>query len=171
MIRRATLDDIPRILEITRQTIPLLRANGNPQWSDTYPARKDYEQDIALGGLFVYDDQGVQGFVSVAPDDSEIMLMQPFTPCHKPITLHRTAVAPEARGKGIGRALFLAAYQQALAQGCDMIRTDTHETNLTMNALMMRMGYRFISYFPREGWSGRFMAYERRVNPNEELLV
>lgn len=162
MIRAATEKDIPRIIEIKRLTVPLLRAGGNPQWSDDYPGEKDFMRDIELNGLFVYDDgDDVKAFLSIAKDDSELFRSLPFSPCKNPITLHRTAVAPEARGKGVGKMLFEFAQEEAKRRGCDMILSDTHETNKPMNALMRLMGYRLVCGFPREGWQGLYNAYEK----------
>lgn len=168
MLRPAVKKDVPRLVDITRQSIPLLRAAGNPQWSYEYPGERDFLRDIRAKGLFVYDDGVVKGFVAVGADD---FIGLPFTPCQKPMALHRLAVAPDARGQGIGRSLFICAYQEAVKRGCDMIRTDTHETNLPMNALMMSQCYRFVTYFTRDGWEGRFCAYEKPVKSDGDMSV
>jgi GNAT superfamily N-acetyltransferase len=42
---------------------------------------------------------------------------------------------PEARGQGVARALIAAVCQQALAQGCNRVYWQTHETNQTARRL------------------------------------
>lgn len=60
--------------------------------------------------------------------------------------LRLLGVAPEARGRGIGEALALAAQEEALTWGAPAVVLDTGTLNLTSQRLYERLGYeRFTS--------------------------
>lgn len=56
--------------------------------------------------------------------------------------LRLLATAPEARGRGIARALALAAQEEALAWGADALVLDTGTLNHASQRLYARLGYR-----------------------------
>ena len=51
IIRLATLNDIPAIMQLVDEVVPVMRASGNFQWDSTYPNIKVFENDIALNQL------------------------------------------------------------------------------------------------------------------------
>ena len=53
-IRKATMEDLPRILALYEQARAFMKANGNPdQWGDNYPEPELVRQDIAGGHSYV----------------------------------------------------------------------------------------------------------------------
>ena len=53
MIRKATYEDVPALMEVFRRAREIMRASGNMhQWNDSYPSeeivRKDIEDGVCL---------------------------------------------------------------------------------------------------------------------------
>lgn len=54
MIRKATYDDIPVLMEIFRKARGIMRSSGNlHQWSDGYPSEDTVRKDIDNGDCYV----------------------------------------------------------------------------------------------------------------------
>jgi GNAT superfamily N-acetyltransferase len=62
--------------------------------------------------------------------------------------LHDLFTVPEARGKGVARALITHVYQEAKAMGCDRVYWQTHVSNAVAQVLYNKVGERsgFIVY-------------------------
>ena len=59
MIRPATQQDIPAILEIFDIARSFMRQNGNfAQWTGSYPGKTEVCADIELGEEFVIEENG-----------------------------------------------------------------------------------------------------------------
>lgn len=59
-IRKATVDDIPVLLELFERARLFMRQCGNmTQWADGYPALEDLERDIAKEQFYVAELDGV----------------------------------------------------------------------------------------------------------------
>ena len=140
-IRKATYQDLPRILEIYRDARRYMRENGNPyQWGDAYPPTCVVEEDISLGRCHVCDDEGdVVGvfcfFKGTDPTYAEIyqgawLNDMPYG------VIHRIAVA--AHRKGVASQCF--AYAYAL---CPNLRIDTHRDNKPMQASLVKNGFTY----------------------------
>ncbi|MBB6238614.1 hypothetical protein HDC90_003256 [Pedobacter sp. AK013] len=50
-IRLAVTEDIPFIMQLVREVIPLMHAAGNFQWADDYPNPEVFANDITIGQL------------------------------------------------------------------------------------------------------------------------
>ncbi len=158
----ATLDALPQVLEIVRRTIEGLLAIGDPQWGEDYPTEDDFRKDIEKGELHVLEDEDkVAAFVCLNQWQSPEYEPLPFAPCERFLVIHRVAVLPAARGKGLGQALFALAESEARRQGLIQLRTDTHETNTPMNALMRRCGFAQVGYLRFLPRPGHFIAYQK----------
>lgn len=161
MARLATMADLPQVMEIVRQTIEGLLAIGDPQWGEDYPTEEDFQQDIRRGELHVLEQGGrVAAFLCLNQRQSPEYEPLPFTPCSRYLVIHRVAVLPAARGHGLGQALFALAERETRRQGLAQLRTDTHETNTPMNALMRRCGFTQVGYLRFLPRPGRFIAYQ-----------
>ena len=93
------------------------------------PMTDDYAGQIAAGQVLVPETSPIEA-VLVLVDAADHLL------------LHNVAVAPEARGRGLGRALVAAAEAEAMARGHRLIRLYTHEKMTENRALYARLGYR-----------------------------
>ena len=56
-VRRATYNDIPRIMEVCEQARRIMRSDGNMnQWTGGYPSEEVIREDIADDVAYVVDD-------------------------------------------------------------------------------------------------------------------
>ena len=58
-------------------------------------------------------------------------------------TVHRLAVSPEMRGRGVAGFIYAGASELARALGAASIRVDTHPQNLSMQRAMTKAGFVF----------------------------
>ncbi len=150
MIRLAQTMDLPDILLITNQASLRLASQGIPQWQGGYPSRSNFEHDIAKQQLFVAidDTQHVVGFASISLDEDPnydtVFGGSFWTIPHPSVVIHRLAVDEHHLGRGIARALYLHAEVIAHQQGRHSLKVDTHEKNIAMNRLIIKMGYQLI---------------------------
>ncbi|PCE26251.1 GNAT family N-acetyltransferase [Paraburkholderia acidicola] len=124
--RRAVPADRQAIEEIVRHAYsPYISRIGRPPG----PMSDDYEVLIAAGRVYVVEVEGtLQGILVLVPEPDAMLL-------------DNVAVAPSARGTGIGRSLLEYAERSARAAGYRVIRLYTHETMTENIALYARIGY------------------------------
>ena len=137
-MRVAQPGDLARILEIVEAARAFLAAEGIDQWQKGTPAPSDFERDIELGWgrVVVLDDQIVgyaalidglepyYGFVYSGEWHPRPGSHGVVTPPDDYYTIHRVAIATEARERGARE-----------------VRIDTHHDNLRMQHLVERMGF------------------------------
>jgi GNAT superfamily N-acetyltransferase len=93
------------------------------------PMLDDYAARVAEGVVWVAEQDGkVAGVVVLLPEDEHLLL-------------DNVAVAPEAHGKGVGRALVAFAEAEARRRGHAEIRLYTHEKMTENIAMYPRLGY------------------------------
>ncbi len=167
LLRPATAADLPAILQLVRQVVPLMQAAGNQQWNRDYPNATVFEQDLAAGHLWVAELAselaGVAALTRNAQDPE--YAQADWDPAAPAVVVHRLAVAPTAQGRGVAQALLTQAEQLAVAYGFNLVRVDTNSENAATQRLFPKLGYRFageISLAFRPGL--RFFCYEKRVD-------
>jgi ribosomal protein S18 acetylase RimI-like enzyme len=123
-IRRATLDDLPILLDL-EQTFPgdrLERSNFR------------YFLTKSKADLWMAEENGV------VLGDAVVMYRQGFHSAR----LYSIVVSPKARGKGIGAKLLAHAEDAAKARGCITIRLEVREDNAAAIGLYRSKGYDLI---------------------------
>lgn len=162
-VRRATEDDLNAILALVRRVVPLMRASGNLQWSESYPNRAVFLRDLVLEQLWVAEEQKKIAGVAALTRDSSPEYAQVGWNLEEPaIVVHRLAVDPEQRGKGIARQLMQQAEQIAREAGIALLRVDTNAENHAMQQLILALGYDFSGAFTFDNRPGlQFCAYEK----------
>lgn len=117
-----------------------------------YPTARTAQAAFDRGDLFVMEDEGkivgaaiinqaqCDGYETGAwrypADDSEVMV------------LHTLVIAPEAAGRGCGRAFVRFYEEYALCHGCRFLRMDTNERNARARAMYSALGYSEIGVIP-----------------------
>jgi N-acetylglutamate synthase-like GNAT family acetyltransferase len=101
-IRKATHEDLDRIMEIVRISITMLQAQNNYQWTEAYPARHHFEEDIKKDDLYVAVDSSlgdgtVVGMIAHTDDPVPEYAMAGCDVTEKCVIPHRLAVHPECR--------------------------------------------------------------------------
>ncbi len=163
MIRLALIQDLGSIMDIVSTSIAAMREAGNDQWSATYPARVDFMQDIERGELYIDDDAGPRAMVCLNHEEPSEYASLPWAGKGPATVIHRLAVHPEYRGKGIAAGLFGLAEYMALKNGTGYLRSDTYSRNPAMNGLFAKLGYRRVGELSFPGRLHHFYAYEKFI--------
>lgn len=165
LIRHATLNDIPQIMQLIAEVVPAMNASGNFQWDSTYPNAEVFEKDIALNQLWVADvDSAIAGISAITTDQEAEYAEVGWDINETAIVTHRLAVSEKYRGQGIGAALLMQAEKEAVDRNINLLRIDTNTNNQATQKLFPKFGYQFageigLGFRPNL----RFYCYEKRV--------
>ncbi|QMW06039.1 GNAT family N-acetyltransferase [Spirosoma foliorum] len=162
-IRPATVADIPALLNLLKNVIPLMHEVGNFQWDDQYPNATVFGNDITNEQLWVADIDGQLAGVAALTEDQEPEYAQVgFDLSQRAIVTHRLAVDPAFRGQGVAVALLEQAEQLALERGIKFLRIDTNSENQSTQKLFPKLGYQYAGEITLGFRPGlRFLAYEK----------
>lgn len=139
MIRRATYDDVPVLMDVFRKARGIMRSSGNMnQWNDGYPSEEVVRKDIDNGHCVVLCEDGkvvaTMAFIP-GPDPTYAEIYDggwlSDTPYH---VIHRIAVAEP--GHNAAKALLDWGFGQA-----GSIRIDTHKDNVIMHHVLSKYGF------------------------------
>ena len=143
-IRLATPEDIPAIMELIKEVVPLMNASGNFQWDSTYPNAEVFGKDIALKQLWVAAIDGdIAGIAAITTDQEPEYASVGWDITQTAIVTHRLAVSEKFRGRGIAAALLMQAEQEAVNRGIRYLRIDTNTKNEATQNLFPKLGYKF----------------------------
>lgn len=145
-VRLANEEDLQEVIDLTaRVKEEYFEANGIPQWTDDYPAEIDFARDLQAGRLFVmHMGECLIGYASMEVAED---------PCYGEIEggswkeegpyvlIHRFAINPDWHRMGMGTVLMALADKLAEAKGAKSARSDTHEKNAGMIALLEKCGF------------------------------
>ncbi|WP_303309791.1 GNAT family N-acetyltransferase [Hymenobacter sp. BT730] len=164
-IRQATVTDLPAILSIVQQVVPLMHAAGNFQWEATYPNEQVFRADIEKGWLWVAElNEKVAGVAALTTAQDPEYAQADWDAAEPAVVTHRLAVDPAAQGQGIAAALLAQAEVLGRAWGLRVARIDTNSENRATQTLFPKLGYRFageINLAFRPGL--RFFCYEKQI--------
>jgi ribosomal protein S18 acetylase RimI-like enzyme len=163
IIRQATLQDIPAIMALIADVVPLMRASGNFQWDDAYPNVEVFEEDIRLQQLWVADiDGGVAGVTAITTEQYPEYVNAGMDITETAIVTHRLAVSVNFRGLGVAEALLKQAEVVAKDRGIAILRIDTNSNNKATRQLFPKAGYEFMGEISlRFRPNLRFYCYEK----------
>lgn len=138
-IRRATLADIDRVMEIYSIAVQYMKDNGNPtQWQGGYPFREIIEEDISLERLYLLlDDESniVAQFCYFVGDDPTYEYINGAWLNNESYgVVHR--LASSGKIKGVAHIVLDWCYAQH-----PNIRIDTHTDNHTLQYVLRKSGY------------------------------
>jgi len=164
-IRSAILTDIPQIMQLIAEVVPLMRASGNMQWDDKYPNPEVFEKDIAQNQLWVADIDGdIAGVSAITTDQEPEYAAVGWDINEAAIVTHRLAVSPRYQGRGVAAALMEQAEIVAKNRSINKLRVDTNTQNQATQKLFPKLGYQYageIGLGFRPGM--RFLCYEKIV--------
>jgi len=164
-IRRATLTDIPNILQLIAEVVPVMIASGNLQWDNNYPNADVFTNDIDQNQLWVAEVNHQIAGVSAITTDQEAEYEKVGWDISEPaIVTHRLAVSTHFRGLGIAAALLQQAEKEALSQNIKTLRIDTNTRNQATQKLFPKLGYILAGEIDLGFRPGlRFYCYEKRI--------
>ena len=163
MIRKATLNDIDCIIEITKACGKFMVSKQIFQWNEYYPNRTAFENDIKRDELYVLEIENTTIgciVISTVMDDEYIPVTW-LTPNMNNCYIHRLAVHPKHQGKGFAQELMSFAETFAIENNYTSIRLDTFSKNLRNQKFYELRGYKKLGsiYFPKQS-EYPFYCYE-----------
>ncbi|MBL4678211.1 MAG: GNAT family N-acetyltransferase [Mucilaginibacter sp.] len=166
MIRLALISDIPQIMQLVKEVVPLMRASGNLQWDDVYPNPQVFEQDIQAGQLWVAEvDNEIAGVSAITTEQYPEYAQVGLDISEEAIVTHRLAVSPRFQGRGIAASLMQQAEDVALERDILLLRVDTNIQNLATQKLFPKMGYDYKGEITLQFRPGmRFVCFEKRLS-------
>ncbi|TWR24655.1 GNAT family N-acetyltransferase [Mucilaginibacter achroorhodeus] len=165
MIRLALISDIPQIMQLVKEVVPVMRASGNLQWDDTYPNPQVFEQDINEGQLWVAEiDNEIAGVTAITTEQYPEYAQAGMDINEEAIVTHRLAVSPRYQGRGIAAELMQQAEIVALERNIPLLRVDTNSQNVATQRLFPKMGYEFKGEITLQFRPGlKFVCFEKRL--------
>jgi len=165
-VRPATLEDVPSVMALVRKVVPLMRASGNLQWDDQYPNPEVFTRDVREGQLWVAELGGaLAGFAAITTDQEPEYAEVGWDPAETSVVVHRLAVDPDLRGRGLALALMEKAEAVARERGIGVLRVDTNTRNEATRRLFPKLGYACAGEIGLGFRPGlRFACYEKRLS-------
>jgi len=165
-IRPAKLNDIPQIMQLINEIVPIMQAAGNHQWDSNYPNPGVFEVDITKNQLWlVADADNVAGIIAITTDQSPEYADAGWDINETTIVVHRLAVSIHHQGRGIAAQMMHQAEVVARQMGLTKVRVDTNVVNLATNKLFSKLGYVFAGEISLAGKTGmRFNCYEKIIS-------
>ena len=141
-IRKTTLEDLPRLIEIYQAARNFMTKTGNPkQWGKTWPPKELIKQNIIDGNSYVCEHNGIIGgtfFFNMGKDIEPTYkdIKNGNWTVNKPYgVMHR--LASDGSIKGIGAFCINWCFEQ-----CKHLRIDTHPDNKVMRDLLLKLGFK-----------------------------
>ena len=163
MIRRATIEDIDAILDMTKQCALSMIEKGIFQWNEHYPNREAFEHDVKRNELFVLEEnKRIVGCIVISTFmDEEYEPIEWLTENKNNLYVHRLAVHPDVQGKGFAQRLMDFAETKAKIDKKCSIRLDTFSQNKRNQKFYELRGYKRLGsiYFPKQN-EHPFYCYE-----------
>ena len=149
MVRKATYEDVPELMEVFGKAREIMRASGNMhQWSDGYPSEEIVRKDIEEGVCYVHCDRKLNE--ETGKREERIIATMAFIPGPDPTyakihngqwidespyyVIHRIAAAEP--GHNVAFMLLDWAFLQT-----GNIRIDTHKDNVIMQHILDKQGF------------------------------
>ena len=144
MVRKATYEDVPELMEVFGKAREIMRASGNMnQWSDGYPSEEIVRKDIDEGVCYVLPARGKDGKERIiatmafipGPDPTYAKIHNGQWIDESPYyVIHRIAAAEP--GHNAASKLLAWAFTQT-----ECIRIDTHKDNVIMQHILTKQGF------------------------------
>jgi GNAT superfamily N-acetyltransferase len=136
IIRPTTLNDLPQILTLIADVIPVMKAAGNFQWNNDYPNKQVFTEDINFNQLWVaVIESSIAGVVAITTDQGTEYTQAGLDITETAIVTHRLAVNINYQGRGVAAALLKQAEHEAIRRSINALRIDTNIANLATQKL------------------------------------
>lgn len=154
MIRKGTISDIHKILEITKACAADMINKNILQWNEFYPNKAPFTNDANRGELYVLEvENKILGCITVSTImDEEYVPISWLTPNEKNVYIHRLAIHPSLQGKGYAQQLMAFAENYARKNNYNSIRLDTFSQNKRNQKFYELRGYKKLGdiFFPKQ---------------------
>ena len=163
-IRQANEKDLNEVMHLIREVVRPMRESGNLQWDDDYPNMSVFASDVENGLLWVVEiDQSIAGVAAITTDQYPEYADVGWDITEAAIVVHRLAVDPAFRGRGVAAALMRQAEVVATEKGIQVLRVDTNTQNQATRRLFPKVGYVCAGEIGLRFRPGlKFLCYEKR---------
>lgn len=162
MIRKANMNDLEKIMKIIKATVEEMKDYNNTQWDENYPSDKDFVSDIKKQDLYVDEIDGdVAGFICLNYEEPEEYVDLNWSSNKKAMVIHRMAVNPSFRKKGIASKLVDFAEKLAEENSVSYLKSDTYSINSKMNTFLTKCGFIKIGEMSFLGKEKSFYCYDK----------
>ena len=154
-LKRAGVGDADTALAISKacQAIP------HTHWTDEYPSREVFAEDIQEGALYLFLESGEPIGMGVVMAHDDVCDLPLAFGGQKPCVLARLGILPTRQGRGLGGTLLRLLEQAGKAQGYDSARLLCDEENPITNRLYQHAGYAELGAAALYG--SRYRVYEK----------
>lgn len=163
-IRLAVAPDIDRVVEITRACNLFMRSQGIFQWTDKYPSKNSFLNDLKREELYVLEEKNqIIGCIVISTFMDEVYRpVKWLTKNTSHIYIHRIAIHPENQGKGNAQKLMNYAEDYAREKAFVSVRLDTFSQNPRNMRFYETRGYERLEtiQFPEQS-EFPFYCYEK----------
>lgn len=169
--RRATARDMDAIMAMYHGAQMALGELGVDQWQDGYPTEAIVREDIALGRCWLFEEEqagcaaravGVSALVFGEDATYAVVYDGAWRYSGDYATVHRIAVAPGAKRRGVATRMLATLERMAREGGAELLRADTHQDNRPMRSLMEKNGFEYCGVILLENGAPR-VAYEKKI--------
>jgi len=142
-IRKANTGDIDAVLSITSACAKDMISKGILQWSEEYPNKETFENDLLNNWLYVVmKNNKTIGSITITPTmDEEYKSVKWLTITNNNLYVHRLAIDPKMQGKGYAQKLMDFAENYGRQKNYESIRLDTFSKNLRNQRFYEQRGY------------------------------
>jgi len=158
--------DLLPIMKIIREAQAFLASHKIDQWQNGYPNKDTILEDLINNESYI-----------VTTNDSTLIATAMFSTKKEPTyqsiegewitkvnakygVIHRMAITNKSRNKGVARFIFEQCEQQLLQQNIYSMRIDTHQENLAMQGLLIKLKYLYCGVIYLDNGDKR-LAYEK----------
>lgn len=162
ILGRAALTDADKIWEILQFAIQSRRKDGSAQWQNGYPNLQTVITDINCGYAYVFRaDNEIACYCAIIFNDEPAynQIDGKWLSTGNFLVVHRVAVSPQMKGKGMVQQLFKAIEQFAVENELFSIKIDTNFDNAPMLSILHKLGYTYCGKVYLYGASR--MAFEK----------
>ena len=159
--RKALEDEVYSIYLHYLRVIDSMQNSGIDQWDELYPNSAVIAADIAAGDLWVGEEDGklLCTFAMNTDCEEEYDACSWKYPDEPFIVVHRLAVNPGFRRKGVARNAMKFAESNAKEKGIRTIRLDTFCENYAAATFYESLGFKILGY---AHWrKGKFQIMEK----------
>ncbi len=164
-IRKATYEDINRIMEIINDAKEYLKGQGLDQWQDGYPNEEVFKSDIDNNESFVIVDEDIIGCMALSfrGESTYDVIDGAWLTDGEFGVIHRIAIDKDYKGKRVANELLAFSEKVAKEKGIYSIKIDTHLENMSMQKWTLNNGFTKCGIIYLEDGALRF-AYEKVIN-------
>lgn len=162
--RKATIEDMPKIMNIFKQAQAYFKENKIDQWQNNYPNEDVIIKDIENNDSYVIvEDDNIVATIYASFDEEKTynkIYDGHWITKGDYCVIHRVAVDNTYKGKGLFSQLIKNVEKLCAPKGISTIKVDTHEDNMTMQNTLKKNGFKYCGVIYLEDGDKR-VAFER----------